>query len=115
MSVELVHGQYLKESHVYRVLQKKPMSYEQLPAELATMVVQYSTSRSVEQLEATMQEFYTPMLSYARRSFQAIFRMPAIPIAERLEFFRTTFLVGIELDAIENVNVETLVRSLETV
>ena len=94
------------------------MSYEQLPAELAMMVADFSTSRSVEQLEATMQEYYGPISDaavYARRSIQAIFRMTAIPITERLEFFRTTFLVGIELDETENVNMETLVRSLETV
>ncbi len=86
----------------------------QLPLELETMVSEYSASRSVEWFTSNYYSLLGQLSSYQRRSFKAIFKMPKIPIAERVDLYKTVFAIQVEFDPIEQVNLEMFLHSLET-
>ena len=84
----------------------------QLPVELETMILDYGASRSVQWFAQTMDVYLETTNCFARCSFTALLRMPVIPIAERVEFYKNTFMEPSEFDAIEERNLRTFLESL---
>ena len=84
----------------------------QLPVELETLIFDFGASRTVEWFAQKMEAYIEQSNTFARRSFTALLRMPVIPMTERVEFYRSTFMDPSDLDAIEERNLRTFLESL---